>query len=261
MKNPNENQVKDKIRIQQSEYNPVPLYRSYGVTSKERPVWTKIKIFLQKALATFVLGVPMLVVLVGAYILIVAGGLLISTAIVSALSVFAFFKLSKSPRKRMKFISSVKKLCRSNGYKYGYKAEILTNPIWLKSGGSPHAVLHTNSRVYHIRFLSVKKYRSKLRFESESRATLVKPPLRNSFSVIYDLKTKKKSIDIDFSQITRVPGKENIMALVICPTCEEWSYKFSESSYVPTGNAETVFGYNVYTSSGFINDVRRFEEE
>ena len=71
--NPNENQVKNKIKIERSEYNPVPLYRSYGVTSKERPLLTKIKVIIQKATATMLFAIPIAVIAVGILSFIFAG--------------------------------------------------------------------------------------------------------------------------------------------------------------------------------------------
>ena len=55
-------------------------------------------------------------------------------------------------------------------------------------------------------------------------------------------------------------GKENVNAIVFCPRGEEWSYKHSEKTYLPTANGEKVFGYKVYTAPGFVRDVMQAEE-
>ena len=260
--NPNEDQVKDKIKIERSEYNPVPLYRSYGVTSKERPLLTKIKVIIQKATATFVFGVPILVAAVGILSFIIAGTVLVRTAILLPLGIFIILRLTKTLRKRLKLIRSLKRLCKKHGYKYGYKLEMNANPLSPKwTNGRGKLIFHTNTKVYHVAIFAIRKYRSKLQFESDTEMTLIKPPLRNKFTAIYDFRTKYKKLNIDFSGVAETAGKETVKAVVICPTCEEWSYRYSATSYVPTGNAETVFGYKAYTASGFIKDLRRSEEE
>lgn len=260
--NPNENQVKNKIKIEQSEYNPVPLYRSYGVKTKERPLLTKVKIIMQKAVATLALGVPISVIAIGVIALIFASGsLLLATAIVAPAVIFTLMKITKPTRKRLKLIGDLKKLCKKYGYKYGYKLELSDSPLSSKwSKGEGELVLYTNTKVYNVRMFAIRKYRSKLKFESENEMTVTVPPLRNKFAVIYDLKTKYKKLGFDFSNVVSVTGRETVKALIICPTCEEWSYKYSNSTYIPTGNAETVFGYKVYTASGFVSDLRRSEE-
>ena len=260
--NPNENQVKNKIKVEQSEYNPVPLYRSYGVKTKERPLLTKIKVIMQKAVATLALGVPISVIAVGMFALIFASGsLLLSTAIIAPAVFFALMKLTKPMRKRLKLIGDLKKLCKKHGYKYGYKLELSDSPLSPKwSRGAGELVFYTNTRVYHIRMFAIRKYRSKLQFESENEMTVTVPPPRNKFTVIYDLKTEHKKLEFDFGDVADAPGSETVKALIICPTCSEWSYRHSSCTYIPTGNAETVFGYKVYTASGFVSDLRRMEE-
>lgn len=261
--NPNERQVKDKIKIDRSEYNPVPLYRSYGVTTREYPLLTKIKVFVQKALATALIGIPLAIIIVGMYAwTFTTGSVVIPTIVITAVGVFAFLKLSKPFRLRMKMIRALKKLCEKEGYKHGYRLEMsdkLTSPKW--SNGKAELVLHTNTRVYRVRMFAIRKYRSRLRFESDKEITQIVPPLNNKFTVIYDLKSKQKKISIDFPDIADTAGKETVKALVFCPTCEEWSYRYSNNTYIPTGNADTVFGYKVYTSSGFISDLKRTERD
>ena len=259
--NSNENEVKNRIKIENSEYNPVPLYRSYGVTTKERPIITKIKVFTQKALATFVLGVVLSAIIIAIIAFTFASGsLVIPTAAISSVTVFLLLKFTKPLRKRIKLIGTLKKLCNKKGYKYGYTLWMSDSVLSTKwSNGKGELILHTNTRVYHIRLFSLRKYRSKLKFESEKEMTLTSYPVKNRLAVIYDFKPKTKKLAVDFGEITPVSGKETVKALIFCPTCEEWSYKYL-SSYVPTGNAETVFGNKVYTASGFVSDLCRTEE-
>ena len=260
--NPNENQVKDRIKIERSEYNPVPLYRSYGVTTRERPLLTKIKIIAQKALATCIFGLVFFTLAVGAIAFTFASGsVILPTAVLSSVATFFLLKYSKPARKRIKMVSRLKKLCKGQGYKQGYRLEMsdgILSPKW--SDGRGELIFYTNTRVYHIRMFSVRKYRSRLSFESESEITVTTPPLRNVFTTIYDLTTNYKKMTVDFSGAFDSPGRDTVRAVVICPTCSEWSYRQSLNSYVPTGNAETVFGYKVYTASGFISDMIRTEE-
>ena len=91
-------------------------------------------------------------------------------------------------------IRELKKLCKKEGYKNGYKLEIndsFFSPKW--ATGQTEFVFHTNTKVYCVRMFAIRKKRSNLRFESDKEITVVTPPPRK-LAIIYDLKTKQKKL-------------------------------------------------------------------
>ena len=254
-------QAKDKTKIEVSEYNPVPLYRSYGVTSKEYPLLTKLKVIVQKVLLTLMFAIPLSFSVVGVIaITFASGSLLIPTVVFTSLAVFLTLKFSKPLRMRLKMVRELKKLCQNDGYRCGYKLEIKDSLFSAKwSTGRSELVFHTNTKVYHVRMYAIRKKRSRLRFESDKEITVLTLPPRK-LAIIYDLKAKQKRLSVDFPEIRNMNGKENVNAIVFCPRGEEWSYKHSEKTYLPTANGEKVFGYKVYTAPGFVRDVMQAEE-
>ena len=213
-----------------------------------------------------------------------SGMILAASATVLLLAIIIFWAFTKPLRLRVKMIFSLKKMCKKQGYKYGYTlnmSQSLLSPKW--RNGIGEIIFYTNTRAYHIRLFAIRKYRSILRFESENEITVIEYPSKNTADVaIYnfgggqkrasvissensfisnnEFNTKHKKFKIDFSKVTDTAGKETVKAVIICPTCAEWYYRKSNSTYIPTGNAETVFGYKVYTASGFISDIKRSEQ-
>lgn len=209
--------------------------------------------------------------------------LLFPLVIIAALIVvFAFLTFTKALRLKLKMIRALKKLCKKRGYRDGYSLEMsdgILSSNW--TNGKGKLVFHTNKRVYHVRIFSIRKYKSILQFESATEMTVIDVLPGDRVGVnIYSFSGQRKvhtvssgdlfgseqglakghkKLNIDFSSVTDTAGKETVKAVIICPTCEEWRYKQSNTTYVPTGNAETVFGYKIYTSTGFISDLRRTE--
>ena len=256
------NRDKEKVKIEVSEYNPVPLYRAYGVTTKEYPLLTKLKVFTQKALLTFMYAVPLSVSAVGLIaITFASGSILIPTVVLSSLALLVALRSTKPLRMRLKMMRELKKLCKKAGYKNGYELEIKDSLLSSKwSNGKSEFLFHTNTKVYHIRMFAIRKKRSKLRFESDKEITVLTPPPRKLAS-LYDLKVKQKKLSVDFSDVKSSDGKESVNAIVFCPRGGEWSYKNSEKTYLPTANGEKVFGYKVYTAPGFVYEVKYPEDD
>ena len=121
--------------------------------------------------------------------------------------------------------------------------------------------LETEQTTYYVRYLTIHKYRSTLYFESKNLIKLVKHPLNNKFTIIFEFKPKVKYYPLDFQIPSEETEKRIVKALIVNPVCSEMYYKRGEGGYEATGNAGEHFGFTVFTGSGFIDTVKRDGEQ
>lgn len=260
MKNPYK--LNSRVHTDETDYSSeMPSYRCYGVKKKIYPRWEKFKVLLLKIAATILLAVPFSLIVVALCAFYFAGPLIIRTAMTITIIVTLYVVISRPYRKRAKLLRSIKNLCNGKRSAFSFELPDKKSFFSLKwREREENFSVTTLTKVYRVKLLSVRSRRAILRFESPEEMIVEKRPLSNKFTVIYDLKTKYKHYAVDFSQLPDIKGREVVNAIVVCPTCGEWKYK-SGIGYVITGNAETVFGRKVYTSTGFINDLKRSEDD
>ena len=167
------------------------------------------------------------------------------------------FRLARTVRKRTSFRRRLKKLCRKNGYSLTAEQNFFASLIW--SGNREDLILETEKKVYLIRFLTVRKYRSSLYLESGELLRLVKRPLNSRFTDIFDFRPRAKYYPMEFQNAQSPEGseKERVQVLLINPVCEEIKYKLKDGGYETTGNGGEHFGFVVFTASGFLEALKR----
>ena len=249
---------------QGSQDDSVSLYRSYGVKRRLRPWQEKIELTFGRVIVLWILGVLLFAAVMCVIGFYIAFPELWVKVILSVLvGSVVLFRLTRTLRKRKSFCKRLKKLCKKERYRLTYVQNFFQSLIW--SGNREDFILETGSCVYYVRYLTVRKYRSSLYFEKPDAIKLVKRPLNNKFTLIFDAKPKIKHYPIDFTideKISSIWGnKKQIKALVVNPVCAEMFYKAKDGGYESTGNGGEHFGYTVFTGSGFLETVRRNEEK
>ena len=171
---------KKRPKVEVSEYNPVPLYRSYGKTRREYKLIEELRIFLEKAAGAMVIGIPLLVVASGIFAILVLGPLTVKITVTLAVAFAVTEKLTRIARKRAKFISKLKKKCEECGaiLRKEKQGDKKTNGVDL--------TVETSDRVYYLSILSAEHPRQRLRLESDKEVSFILPPPKNRFSVIFD---------------------------------------------------------------------------
>ncbi len=246
---------KKRRKVEVSEYNPVPLYRSYGKTRREYKFIEEIKLFFVRAAGAFVLGVPLMLLAVGVAALMIWGDLLVKVvvllAVVTFLGVFATRKL----RNRASFLKKLKKLCRDRGYGLKIDRGVIRSLIW--DGENYDFTLETGKEVYYVNIIGAENSRQKLCLDSEGEFKLMLPPLKNQFTIIFGFKTKVKKYKMDFSSVPSFEGKKAVKVILMTPSFGDVEYRKSEISTAPTGNGGEHFGITLYTAKGFLNKLNR----
>lgn len=233
-----------------------PSYRAYGVKRRVRPLTEKLMTYLLRGLVIFVLGIFGLFILLGMGSLLAFTKELLVKLIVWILlaGVIAFFS-TRTIRKRLKFTRKLKKLCKKHGFSLKYEQNFFQSLVW--SPDRQDFVLKTKDRIYYVRYLTIRKYRSTLFLEKEDELRLVKYPLKNVITVVFDRQPKVKTYPLKFQVPAPLFDMPTVKALVINPVCQDIKYKHPNGGYETTGSGGAHFGFTVYTGSGFLEALTR----
>ena len=248
---------KQKPRPEVSDYDPVPLYRSYGVTRREYPIINKIKTAIQQ-FTVIILLLPSCIVLAFGIAMTVLYGKALAFVLFTPMLLFFTFKLTKSLRRRRSFLKKLKKLVKKESYKLTFKRGFLASFFW--SPSKEYFVLDTPKYSYHVYVFTSRKYNSEIVFESAERFMVVKRPLRKIFSLALGLKTKIKEYTFAPDRSLPMYSRVKIIGFLANPVCDSISYRRENGALEPTGSGGNVFGSVVFTGTGFIETVKRNEE-
>lgn len=250
---------KNRYPAEISEHNPVPLHRSYGKTKKEYELWECFLALMQKIVAIVFLGFIFYIIAVGIISWMLFGGILVQTLITLATVSILTIRFTKTLRKRLTLKRKLKKACEKSHYDLSFERPFLKSLKW--SSDQSDITITTRHAIFYVHLLPAPTYRCLLYFDSASEIRIVKPPLKNKFSVIFDFKTKVKKLSLDFSDAREYDGKVTKRIILVNPVCNEMHYKVSDVSTSQTGNGGEHFGYQIFTATGFINYLSRFEND
>ncbi len=248
---------KKQDRPEVSDYHSVPLYRSYGVTKKEYPFINKIKLALHRITAGLIVLPMCIVLLLGLLMTCIYGGPL-AIFIYLPISIFIIFKITRSQRKRRAFLRKLKKLAKKEGYELSFKRGFFRSFSW--SPEKEDFVLNTPHYSYRMHFFTSRKYNSEILFESREKFLYIRRPIKNIFSLIFTFKTKISEYSFKPDTSTDNDDKKYITGIIANPVCNSMSYKEHDGTTAPTGSGGEIFGYYIFTGSGFIDTVKRNEE-
>jgi hypothetical protein len=252
----------DQMKERQTVASDVPLYRSYGVKKKLRPWRDKLENVVSRVVLiwiTCVLALATVFCVVG--FCLYFPELWIKVALGVILGILLLIRLTRIPRKRRKFYGKLKKLCKKNKFRLRRERNFLQSFFW--TGNREDFILETGSAIYYTRFLTVRKYRSTVFFEKPDEIRVLSKPLRNKFTVIFDIAPRAKHYPLDFNLGENVGSmwgnKRIVKALLVNPVSEEMRYKDKMGGYETTGSGGVHFGYTVFTASGFLESIQRSE--
>lgn len=250
-----EKEKNEKEKPLRSEFNPVPMYRAYGVTKREYRVWEIIKQILMKGTTLLFLLALIAYPIIGVTTFIIFGNALVSFLLSTTILVLMLLKLTRTIRKRAKFHCKLKRFCKKNKYRIKFEQNFFESLVW-----SPVLIdftLTTGTHNYIVHYFTAHKYNSSLSFLEKGKMVFKKYPPNNKFTVIFDFKAKSKEYEISFPKEYELDRKINVNALVVNPVCKEFFEREQGGGIVPTGNGACVFGIQVFTGSGFIETVKR----
>ena len=242
------------------EIEDVPLHRSYGVTKTVNPALRAIGNFLAKALTLFLLAFELAIILIFTFLLAFYTDVLVATALFTVLFSIFFYNATKLLRRRARFIRKLKRFCKKNGYEIEFHRSFLKGFYWAK-GERVDFTLKAGKRTYCVKLATSKRYLSSFTFISKSEMKYTRIARRNIFTTIFDFKDKTHSVPIAFPKEIDDNDKNIVKAILINPAVVSMQKRGSDGVIIPTGSGEKLFGYTIYTASGFMESVKRIEEE
>ena len=263
MKNKEKKDVEGKItaeKRQRVETEDIPLYRSYGVTKTVNPAMRAIGNFFAKALTLFVLAAELAIILIFTFLLAFYTDVLVATILFVVLFSIFFYNATKLLRRRARFISKLKRFCRKNGYEIEFHRSFVKGFYWAK-GEALDFTLKTGSRTYCVKLATSKRYLSSFTFISKNEMKYTKIARHNIFTTIFDFKDKTYTVPIYFPIEIDDCDKNIVKVILINPAVMSTQKKGNDGVVIPTGSGEKLFGYTIYTATGFMETVKRIEEE
>ena len=247
---------KTRITVEESKFHPVTRDRSYGVTKKET-VFTRLNDRLADVLYFVFIFFCFILIVMGTlatvYMLQELGVALLLLGVVT----FIWLVVLRKVRKRFFFIRKLSRTCKKLGYTLTvYRGTVRS----LKRSREQYDLsLQTEDTVWSVRFLSVKKYNCVLTFMDRNTLKTLTPRPRETFRVRAMYRPSKTRLhDFSFTgEPIKVEGKESRIAVLINPVPHTVCVKLSDGAEVPTGTGEVFGDFTIFTSTGFIQALKR----
>ena len=257
-----------------SELNQTEMYRSYGVKKKEgffahvndKMATVMLVVLYALQLTILALGFFWLTVLLGSIGIFLA---------VSFAVAFVWWKFFRVFRKRVKFLFKLKKECKKLGYKIKFYRSFFKGLFFNKSGVD--LTVDTGKKLWTVRFLPCKKYNMDLIFEDEKTIVMKINPVRLKGSLMGEVnsstpataratgligltsvfrKSKEKRLEYSFTEMREQLYRKSERALIVNPVPHTMKKKEADGATYETGTGERMWGYTVFSGSGFINMLR-----
>ena len=248
---------KRKTRV---ETEDVPLYRSYGVTKKVNPTARKIRDFFAKALTATLLAIELMLISITAFMLAFYTDVLVGTLVFIILFSIFFFNATKLLRRRAIFVSRLKKTCKQNRYRLQFQRGFFKAMTWAEDSAVDFTV-KAGRYTYYVKFATSKRFLSSFTFVARDKMKYTRIARHNRFSIIFDCKDKTYTMPIEFPSGIDDKDKYTVRAILINPAVMNIEKKGSDGVIIPTGSGEKLFGYTIFTGTGFIETIKRNAED
>ncbi len=246
-------------KIDVEEYD-TPMYRAYGVHKKLRLWLINLNNFLA-VLLFFLLFVIPLGSVVGIVVFMIfkyasayafAAGL---AFFICAVAVISFYIVAfRIPRKRAAFFRKLKRACKKNNYKLIFKRSFFQSLFWTNDDKLDF-IVKAGEWTYYVKLFGAQNRKSDVTFSQSGELIYRKLRLKNSVTVILNLKPKIKTKKIIFPSVPE--DKKAVKVILLNPVPTEIYKKKINGDTVMSGNCDEVFGYTVYTGTGFIEGMMR----
>lgn len=250
---------RNRVRAVESEENPVPIHRSYGVRKKEGFfAWLNNRIAGVFAIILFAFLAIMWVL--GLYALMGALGV-IGTALGFVVTVcLVYFVGFRRIRKRRKFLHKLKKTCKKCNFKLDFKRKFFDS-IRFHSDGLDFTV-ETGEKLYCVKIIPSKKL-SHVIFYDKDTVHIRTNITRSHFKLVLGLNKPKLKIQRFGFANTQMPhtSKQVQKITLLNPVPLDMFYRDSDGAVIATGNGHTFYDYTLYAGTGFINLLLRQHED
>ena len=247
-------------KLERVETEDIPLYRSYGVTKKANPTTQKIKESIAKILTVLLLAFEFALIVFVTIMMAIYTDELIATILFIILFSIFFFSATKLIRRRLSFIGKLKKTCKKNKYRLEFKKGFFKSLSWAEDDTVDFTV-KAGKWTYYVKYATSNRFLSSFTFISKNQMKYTKIAMHNRFTIIFDVKDKVYTMPIEFPKGIDEADKYTVKAILINPAVMNIEKKGSDGVVIPTGSGEKIFGYTIYTGTGFIETIKRNAED
>lgn len=232
----------------------LPSYRYYGKRRRAHPLLDKISFYALLSCWFFLCALYVFAfVAVGYGFFFGMPEMWIKVLVLLVVGVVATLRLTKTLRCRRKFYRQLKKVCQRS------KARLTVRPRFVFSSagqeGREDIRIESGLRVFYVQYLLLPKHRTTVYIEKSGDVRVVKQPINNKFSIIFNKKPKVRY----YSTAMKTPaldGRHVIRALVFDPGNQNLRFEKHDGGFEATGNGGEHFGITVYTVSGFFDAIQ-----
>ncbi len=240
----------------------VPMYRAYGKHKVLRPWLIKFNDLLARFLLIlfyFCYTLPALILIT--FCILYADVFQFAAVILIFLSVIALVLIYiywfRIPRKRSKFCRKLKRACKKNGYKVVYERGFFKSLTWSEKDDVDYTI-KAGEWTYYVKLFGAKNVKSDVTFCHDGTLIYRKLRIKNVFTLVFNMQTRTKVRKVCFPSV--LDDKKTVKAIILNPVPMEMYKRRGSGDTDMSGNDDTMFGYTVFTGSGFIEAMRRNAE-
>ena len=244
-----------KRRIERSEFEQVPLHRSYGVTKRETWI-TYLNNLLASVLAVVLIVVLSSVWIVGIVLLISMMGYLGIFLAMVACAVLIYLIPMRKLRKRVRFLFRLRRTCKKYGFKLTFKRNFFSGLRFNKRGLD--FTVDTGKKIWCVRFFTTPKYLSHITFVDKKSIQIKTGIIKSRLGFVLGLnRSKVKHIEYTFDDCVASTDKKMEKAILLNPVPHDVFKKDYDGAIIPIGTGERIHGYTIFSGSGFLENLRR----
>ncbi|MBO5883153.1 MAG: hypothetical protein J6Q78_01960 [Clostridia bacterium] len=235
-----------------------PMYRAYGVTKKVYPAAERVKKVLLAIATTFIIGLPVGVLLFGLFLIAVAtefGKVLFATVVLVPL----LFVPVRVLLKRRKFIKRLKKLCREKHFELKFRRNFFASFFYKK--GTYDFTVKTSNKTWICKYLTSPTRDRLIQFDTPERITFFKGLTPNRIKEAYGIPSPRRREKFFSFSLPDGFSDKCELAVIMNPAPKMTDLKLPDGRTEATGTGAKIFGYKIFTGSGFISTISRSDIE
>ena len=258
--NKTEKQIDGVDKLIHGETGEVPLYRSYGTTKKVNPWLILANMTLTKILGLIFFAFQFFIMGLSVYFIFLYGGKLLPT-LITVITVWIILGLeTRAFRRRAKFVKRIKRFCKKNGLRITFTQTLLDSLYW-NNDEKLDFILETKDEIFYVKFATAKSSLTTMTFLSRNEMRYTKHRRRSAFQTIMGLHDKTKIMKINFPDYIDETKESERKIIITNPTPRDIFVKTNDGVVVPTGSGERIHGYTIYSGAGFMDMLKRAQEE
>ncbi len=239
------------------DYNKRDLeYQKVGRGNREEGIIGKFSGLLATIMGLWIIFFCAMVLTTFTYFMIAAFGKVgIILAVVTALLLIYLIAL-RVPRKRIAFMRKLKRFCKKNGFRIKKERGFIKS---LRNNANGFdLIVSSRSTSYYVRFYAAYRRASHLTFCDENIVQVTTNIHNNRFKVVLGLdKLRVKNKSYSYSDKPPSSVKNAVKVLLVNPVPHDMFKMNPGGTVTPTGTGEKLYGYTLYTASGFLNMLER----